>query len=63
VKQTDVDKYVVQLLNLDYELPVEVVLSSGSQKINLGKNKVTLTSATLPIIDPNVFYLKKIIIE
>ncbi len=63
VKQKDADKYSIQLMNLDYELPIEVVTSSGKQKMKLGKTPVTITSATLPIIDPDVFYLKKVIIE
>jgi hypothetical protein len=63
VKQTDTDKYSIQAVNLDFEIPIEVVTSSGSQKIKLDKKKTILTSTTLPIIDPNVFYLKKVILE
>jgi hypothetical protein len=63
VKQKDADTYSIQLINLDYELPIEIVTSSGKQKIKIGKTAVTVTSKTLPIIDPDVFYLKKVIIE
>jgi aminopeptidase N len=63
VKQIDIDKYSLQVVNLDFEIPMEVVTSAGSQKIKLDKKKTILTSTTLPIIDPNVFYLKKVILE
>jgi len=63
VKQIDTDKYIIQSLNLDYEIPIEVMTSSGMQKIRLSKTKTALTSATVPVIDPNVFYLKRVIIE
>jgi len=42
---------------------MEVVTSAGTQKIKLDKKKTTVTSTTLPVIDPNVFYMKKLIIE
>ncbi len=63
VKQMDTDKYIIQSLNLDYEIPIEVMTSAGMQKIKLAKIKTAITSSTMPIIDPNVFYLKKVIIE
>jgi aminopeptidase N len=63
VKQKEEDKYTIQLINLDYELPIEIVTSAGKQKMKIGKTAVTVTSTTLPVIDPDVFYLKKVIIE
>src|SRR6267154_2194993 len=51
MKQVDVDKYSIQLANLDFEIPIEVVTSTGMQKVTLDKKKTTLTSTTLPLID------------
>ena len=61
VKQVDTDKYIIQALNLDYEIPIEVMTSTGIQKIKLAKIKTAITSTSMPIVDPNVFYLKKVI--
>jgi aminopeptidase N len=63
LRQTGDDTYRVQLLNLDYEIPVEVVTSSGKQKIMISKTPVTITSTSLPILDQDVYYLKKVIVE
>jgi hypothetical protein len=63
LKQTDTNKYKIELLNLDMEIPVEVVTETGVQKVTLSKNPITIESGKLPIIDPDVYYLKKIIVE
>ena len=41
----------------------EVVTSSGKQKIVISKTPVTITSTSLPILDQDVYYLKKVIVE
>ncbi len=63
VKQTDDEKFLVKILNLDMPLPMEIVTDSGSQKIMLNQKGITVESKTIPLIDPSVYYLKKIIIE
>ncbi|MGC4021382.1 MAG: M1 family metallopeptidase [Cyclobacteriaceae bacterium] len=63
MKQTDADKFSIQLNNLDYEIPIEIVTNSGKQKLKLTKSPTVITSTTLPVIDPDVYYLKKISIE
>jgi aminopeptidase N len=63
VKQTDVDKYKIQLLNLDMQIPIEVVTSAGKQKLNISKEPQIISSTTVPAIDPDVYYLKKVILE
>jgi aminopeptidase N len=63
LKQTGDETYSVQLLNLDYAIPMEVVTSSGKQKISISKTPVTITSTTFPLLDQDVYYLKKIIVE
>ncbi len=63
VKQTDDEKFLVKILNLDMQLPMEIVTDSGSHKMMLDQKGITVVSKTIPIIDPSVYYLKKIILE
>jgi aminopeptidase N len=63
VKQIKPTEYRLQILNLDMTLPMEVSTDAGVRKIILGKDPVVITSATLPLIDPKVYYLKKVILE
>jgi aminopeptidase N len=63
LKQTDANKYSVQLINLDMDVPVEITTDSGTQKFMIGKKAVNVDSKSLPVIDPKVYYLKKVILE
>lgn len=63
IKQTDKESYTVQVTNLALSIPMEIQTSDGVQKVTLDDKKITVKSATLPIIDPNVFYLKRVILE
>jgi aminopeptidase N len=63
VKQTKDNEYVVKSLNLDMPVPLEVQTDAGIQKILVDKKGVTVTSQSPIIIDPKVFYLKKVILE
>lgn len=63
LKQTGEGTWLIKLNNLDFDLPVEIVTDAGKQTITLNKNAQQLTSKTLPVIDPEVYYLKKVSIE
>ena len=63
VKQIDNKKYKVSAINFDMELPLEMVTDKGPQKIMLTKAGTDIESESLPIIDPKVFYLKRVIYE
>ena len=63
VKQTKENEYQVKLLNLDMTIPIDVQTDAGIQRIMTDKKGTTLTSKSPVIIDPQVFYLKKVIIE
>jgi len=63
LRQTGEDTYKVQLVNLDYEIPIEAITSAGKQKIVISKTPITITSTSLPILDQDVYYLKKVIVE
>jgi aminopeptidase N len=57
------NKYKITIDNIDMELPVDIVTEKGVQKMILSKKGITITSDILPGIDPDMYYLKKIIIE
>jgi aminopeptidase N len=63
VKQTDKESYTIQVKNLAMTIPMEIQTSEGVQKFNFDDKKVTVKSATIPVIDPKVFYLKRVILE
>lgn len=56
-------QYRISLLNLEDEIPVDVITSAGKQQMMVGKNPKQVISDTLPQIDPEGFYLKRVIIE
>jgi aminopeptidase N len=63
VKQTAEDKYLVKLLNIDVALPVDIVSDEGKKRMMIDKKGITITSKNGLQVDPDVFYLKKLIIE
>ncbi|MEO6252594.1 MAG: M1 family metallopeptidase [Ferruginibacter sp.] len=63
VKQTDENKYVVKLLNVDMALPVNIITDAGLQRLVVDKKGVTVTSKTMLQVDPDVFYFKRLILE
>lgn len=63
VKQTGENSYLIKLTNLDFDLPVEILTDAGNQTITLSKKPQIITSKTMPVIDPDVYYLKKVIAE
>lgn len=63
VKQTKDNEYMIKLLNLDMQIPLDVQTDSGIQKIMVDKKGIAVISKSQVIIDPKVFYLKKIILE
>lgn len=63
VRQTTMDKYNVRLVNLDMQIPIDIQTDSGIQRIILQKNGIVITSKTPIIVDPKVYYLKKVSVE
>lgn len=63
VKQTGDNKYKISAANFDMELPLEISTDKGSQKITLTKAGTEVESTSMPIVDPKVFYLKRVIYE
>jgi aminopeptidase N len=63
VKQTGAKTYTVSLLNFDAPLPLDVTTHAGTQRMELSKTPVRITSETTPVIDGKLFYLKRVILE
>ncbi len=63
VRQTGEDKYLVRLLNLDMQIPLDITSDTGTQTITATSKGVTVTSKSMVIVDPKVFYLKKVTYE
>lgn len=63
VKDTGDGEYEISLINYDHLLPVEIQTSEGRQRIIVSKDKLKIKSAVLPVIDPDVYYLKRVILE
>lgn len=63
VKQTADNKYLVQLVNYDGALPIDIKTDTGITRTVVDKKGVTISSSSLVQIDPEFFYLKKVILE
>jgi len=63
VKKTKENEYQVKLLNLDMSIPIDIQTDSGIQRIIVDKNGTSITSKSKILVDPKVFYLKKVISE
>lgn len=63
VKQIKEDQYRIKLVNFDSVLPIEIGSDGQISKMKIDKSGIVITSKTTPQIDPNVYYLKKVILE
>ena len=63
VRQTNDNEYMVKLLDLDMAVPIDVQTDAGIQKIIVDKKGIVVTSKTPVVVDPKVFYIKRVIIE
>ncbi len=63
VKKGRDNKYTIVAQNFDMPLPIEVVTDKGTQKMTLDKKGFSVESTTMPIVDPAVWYLKRVIYE
>jgi aminopeptidase N len=63
VKQLPGNKYLVQLQNINIPLPVDIATDAGTKRMMLDNKGLKIDSKTMPVIDPDTFYIKKVIIE
>ena len=60
IKETGYQKYLIKVNNFFMPLPFEVTTSAGTTRTVIGKEGITVTSETPPIIDGKGHYLKKV---
>ena len=63
IKQVGLNKYLVQLQNMGTPLPMEIRTDAGIKKLMITPKGTTVESKTLPVIDEDDYYLKKIVVE
>jgi len=63
IKTLPGNKYLVQLANINIPLPLDITTDAGAKRVMVDNKGVRIDSKTLPVIDPDVFYIKKVIIE
>lgn len=63
VKQTAENKYRISILNPGISVPIDIQTDKGLERMNLDAKGITVESSTAPVIDPKVFYFKKVILE
>jgi hypothetical protein len=63
VKARPRDKYLITLLNIGTELPVDVTTDTGTNRMTLTPKGIIVESKTAPVIDKDGWYLKKVILE
>ena len=63
VQQVAAERYNISLMNFDMPLPFEIQTDSGLQKVTLQKSNLVIQSKTTPVVDPKVYYLKRVIME
>lgn len=63
IKQLPKDKYIIQLENINIPLPMQITTDKGMTTIILDNKGTTIESKTVPVVDQNVYYLKRIILE
>jgi aminopeptidase N len=57
------DGFLMSIKNVDMQLPVEIVTETGKQTVKLSKAPTVVRSKTLPVIDPEMYYFSRIILE
>ena len=63
IKSLPANKYLIQLQNIDMKLPLDITTDAGTQRMMVDPKGFRVESKSIPVIDPDVFYIKKIIIE
>src|SRR3569833_2884441 len=57
------NKYLVQTQNINIPLPLDITADCKTKRLEVDNKGVKIDSKTLPAIDPEVFYLKKVTFE
>jgi hypothetical protein len=60
--QTSTDEYWIQSVNSPMNLPIDILSDAGKKQIILDNKGLKIKSKTLPIIDSNGYYFKKVVL-
>ncbi|HND41292.1 MAG TPA: hypothetical protein PKX51_03180, partial [Cyclobacteriaceae bacterium] len=63
VKQTGEKKYQISILNPGIAVPIDIQTDKGLERVTLDGKGISVESTSTPVIDPKVFYFKKVILE
>jgi aminopeptidase N len=63
VKQKNATQYLIRLNNMPMTLPLDITTNNGTARTSVGKDWVTVSSTSMPLIDTKAFYLKKVTYE
>jgi len=63
VKTLPDNKYLISFKNMPITLPIDVTTDVGTKRMIVGSQGMTVSSKTAPVIDEDMYYLKRITIE
>jgi aminopeptidase N len=63
VKQTGATEYSIKLLNFNDPLPFDIQTTMGKERMMVDEKGIKVKSDITPIVDPDVYYLKRVILE
>jgi hypothetical protein len=63
IKSMPKDQYLITLQNMNLPLPMNIMTDVGTKRMIVDTKGITVQSKTMPIIDFDSFYLKKVVIE
>ncbi len=63
IKELPKDKYLIRLQNMSIALPVDVTTDTGTKRMIIDSKGIAVESKTLPVIDQDTYYIKKITVE
>ena len=56
-------KYLIQLQNIAIPLPVDVTTDAGTKRLMVDSKGIRVDSKTMPVVDADSYYLKKVTME
>jgi hypothetical protein len=63
VKQLTDTTYTIKLNNFDGPLPIEITTTGSTSTKQIDKKGITVVSHAWPLVDPKVYYFKRVIME
>jgi aminopeptidase N len=57
------NKYLIKLDNINMPLPLNIITDTGTQRVVVDSKGISITSKTMPVIDADGWYFKKVIYE